>query len=98
MQAQNTLTFQPSHTAKQLMKTLTILLALMLLPLSALAQFSTGEDIVAKPAWQQFKLPKKSVSLDFRNSSPDMVLSFFSKASGIAIVKDPTLTKGLTIQ
>src|SRR5437764_13057577 len=74
------------------------LAALASVPSAALAQFSTGEDIVVKPPWQQFKLPKKTVSLDFRNASPDMVLSFFSKASGIAIVKDPTLTKGLTIQ
>jgi len=71
---------------------------LLLIPVSAFGQFSTGDDIVAKPAWEQFKLPKKSITLDFRNSSPDMVLSFYSKASGIPIVKDPALTKGLTIQ
>jgi general secretion pathway protein D len=68
-------------------------------PLCALAQFDTGDNLPPpKPAWQQFKLPKKSVKLDFRNANADMVLSFFSKASGITIVKDPTLTQPLTIQ
>lgn len=51
----------------------------------------------SKPAWQQFKLPKKTMKLDFRNANPDLVLSAFTKASGITIVKDPALTQPLTI-
>lgn len=51
----------------------------------------------SKPAWQQFKLPKKTMKLDFRNANPDLVLAAFTKASGITIVKDPGLTQPLTI-
>ena len=88
------------HPTRVTMKTkLAIFIALLLMPLASFAQFTTGEDIPPpKPAWQQFKLPHKTVSLDFRNASPDMVLSFFSKASGITIVKDPAINQGLTLQ
>lgn len=51
----------------------------------------------AKPAWQQFKLPKKTLGLNFKNASADSVLATFSKASGITIIKDPTLTQTLSI-
>ena len=51
------------------------------------------------PAWQAFKLnPKTRVTLDFRNASADSIIHVLSQASGIAIVKDPTLTGGLTLQ
>lgn len=56
-----------------------------------------GSSTPARAAWDEFKLPSKKVKLDFRNSSPDMVLSFFTKASGVTIVKDPTLTQPLSM-
>jgi general secretion pathway protein D len=51
------------------------------------------------PPWELFKLdPKTRVNLDFRNASVDAVLRVLSTASGIAIVKDPALTGGITLQ
>lgn len=70
---------------------------LLLAPLTALAQFDNGDSQVAKPAWTQFKLPNKKVTLSFHNANADAVLNFFSSASGITIVKDPSLTQPLTI-
>jgi general secretion pathway protein D len=83
-----------------------LLLAVVLTPPAAHAQFDQfggggfggGMDF-PKPAWEQFKLnPKTRLKLDFRNASIDAVLSVFSKASGITIVKDPSLTGGITLQ
>ncbi|MCX6369320.1 MAG: hypothetical protein NTX57_21830 [Armatimonadetes bacterium] len=83
-----------------------LLLAVVLTPSAAHAQFDQfggggfggGMDF-PKPAWEQFKLnPKTRLKLDFRNASIDAVLSVFSKASGITIVKDPSLTGGITLQ
>ncbi|MGC4044515.1 MAG: secretin N-terminal domain-containing protein [Armatimonas sp.] len=52
-----------------------------------------------KPDWEQFKLnPKATVRLDFRNANVDAVIKLLSEASGIPIVKDPSLTGGLTLQ
>jgi general secretion pathway protein D len=51
-----------------------------------------------KPVWEQFTLnPKKTLTLDFTDSSADMVLSLFSKASGITILKDPSFKSTLTL-
>jgi general secretion pathway protein D len=50
-------------------------------------------------SWRQFRLdPRVRVQLDFRNASIDAVLQTFSHASGIAIIKDPGLTGGITLQ
>lgn len=76
---------------------ISLILALAALSIGALAQFDNGDSLAQTPAWQQFKLPKKTVSLHFTNASPDMVVQFFSKASGITIVKDPGLTQGISI-
>lgn len=65
-----------------------------LLAASSLAQFDTGGS---SKAWSSFKLPKKNVKLDFKNSNIDMVISFFSKTSGITIVKDPSLRDPITL-
>jgi len=60
--------------------------------------FGFGGDMTPpKPAWQQFKLPKKTIGLNFKNASADSVLAVFSKASGITIIKDPTLTQTLSL-
>ncbi len=85
-----------------------LLLAVAVTPSAALAQFDQGGfggfgggggmDFPL-PAWEQFKLnPKTLLRLDFRNASIDAVLSVFSQTSGIAIVKDPSLTGGITLQ
>ncbi len=51
-----------------------------------------------KPAWQEFKLnPKTTMFLDFTESNPDMVISIFSRTSGITILKDPQFKTPLTV-
>ncbi len=65
------------------------------------AQFDLfGDDSsTPPPPWTQFKLnPNTRVTLDFRNASVDAVLHVMSQASGIAIIKDPSLTGGITLQ
>jgi general secretion pathway protein D len=58
-----------------------------------------GAQSNAKPAWSSFKLnPNIRVTLDFRNASVDAVLHYFSQQSGIAIIKDPSLTGGITLE
>ncbi len=75
-----------------------LLFLIALLPLMAVAQFDMGENIQAKPAWQEFKLsPTKTVKLNFRNASADLVLDFLSRVSGITILKDPSLVDKLTV-
>ena len=73
-----------------------ILLALCasVMAVPAFGQFDTGGS--SKP-WSSFKLPKKSIKLDFKNANIDMVLSYFSKVSGITIVKDPSLKDPITL-
>lgn len=79
----------------------TILLAILILAsMTAWAQFDFGGGSSGppKPAWSEFKLnPKTKVKLDFRNANVDNVVAFFTKVSGINIVKDPTLTGGITL-
>jgi general secretion pathway protein D len=85
------------------MKSRLIFLAMAVLSTSAFGQgnpfdfMGGGGGAQSKPAWTEFKLPKKTMKLDFRNASADMVLSLFTKVSGIAIIKDPTLTQPLTL-
>ena len=51
-----------------------------------------------KPAWLSFKLnPKTKMLLDFSESNPDMVISMFSRTSGITILKDPSFKINLTM-
>jgi len=77
-------------------KTLVFVLA-ALAPLSALAQFDFGGG-ESGPAWSTFKLnPKTKVKLNFPNTGVDMIVSWFSKTSGITIIKDPALTGTLNI-
>ncbi|MBS1706507.1 MAG: hypothetical protein JST40_11585 [Armatimonadetes bacterium] len=73
-------------------------LALALLSVTAtgtLAQFDAGG--ASRPAWEQFNLPKKTIKLEFRNASIDMILALYTKASGITIVKDPNLRDAITL-
>jgi len=83
------------------MKKLLILLTLCLSFSFAGAQFDFGggggrSSGSSKP-WADFKLPKKTLKLDFRNASVDMVLQLFTKTSGITIVKDPNLNQPITL-
>lgn len=78
-----------------MIKRLLIILALMM-PLIAPAQFDFGNLTPSKP-WEQFKLPSTKIKLDFRNANVDMVVSLFSRTSGISIVKDPSLTGPITL-
>ncbi len=83
---------------------LVALSALMtVVPTGAIAQFNNGgqgggnQGGGSRP-WEQFNLDtKKKITLAYRNSNPDLVLEFFSKSSGITIVKDPKLTQRLTL-
>lgn len=78
---------------------LSFLAALCVLPMAALAQFDDGSGGSGggKP-WDGFKLnPKTRLKPDFHNASVDMIISFYQKASGITIVKDPTLTGQMTL-
>jgi len=86
------------------MKTRLIVLSLAVLSAAAFGQGGNpfmdmmgGGGGQSKPAWTEFKLPKKTMKLDFRNANVDMVLSLFTKTSGITIVKDPTLTQPITL-
>jgi general secretion pathway protein D len=88
------------------MKYLTVCLALLLFVAVAPichAQFDFGGDdqssVPPPPPWTQFHLnPNVRVKLDFRNASVDAVIQMLSDASGVAIVKDPALTGGITLQ
>ena len=79
------------------------LVALVVLAVPALsaAQFDTGQN-AAPPqrvnAWEEFKMDeKKTIQLSFRNANIDAVIEVFSKASGVIIVKDPTLSDRITV-
>ncbi len=75
-----------------------LICAMAVLPAMAYAQFDDGSGMASTPAWKQFKLnPKTTMKLDFRNASVDMIISLYSKASGLTIIKDPSLTGTLTI-
>jgi len=70
----------------------------LLTPVLAMGQFVTGGDVGTGKPWESFKLnPKTKVKLDFHNSGIDAILSKYQSLSGVTIVKDPNLTKGLTL-
>lgn len=85
------------------MKKSLIVVALGFAAVSAHAQFDfgggarTGSGSTSSSPWSGFKLPKKTMKLDFRNANADMVLALFTKTSGITIVKDPALNQPLTL-
>ena len=66
-------------------------------PLFGVAQFDFGGGD-AGPAWSTFKLNSKTrVKPNFQNTGVDMIVSWYSKTSGITIIKDPALTGTLTV-
>jgi len=78
-------------------KTLVCAIAL-LSPFAAHAQFDFGGGGDSGPAWSSFKLNSKTkVKPNFQNTSVDMIVAWYSKTSGITIVKDPALTGTLTV-
>lgn len=80
------------------MKPKLMLIAMAVLSSGAYGQFDFGGGSTssAKP-WESFKLPAKTMKLDFRNANVDMILSLYTKTSGITIIKDPTLTAPLSL-
>jgi general secretion pathway protein D len=80
-----------------------VLAGLAVLPFAAPAQFDFGGGS-STPAggssspWQGMKLdPKARIKLDYRNASVDMILQMYQRATGITIVKDPSLTDRLSV-
>jgi len=74
--------------------------AAVLAPVIGTAQFITGPggQTDKVKTWDGFTLnPKTKIKIDFRNSNVDNVIAFYQKYTGITIVKDPTLTGGMTI-
>jgi general secretion pathway protein D len=62
---------------------------------SAQNPFEGGQSF--KP-WAALKLnPKTRLKLDYRNASIDAILAMYQRASGVTIVKDPSLTGPLSI-
>jgi general secretion pathway protein D len=48
--------------------------------------------------WESFKLNARTrITLNFRSAQVDNVLAFYQRASGVTIVKDPSLTGTLTV-
>lgn len=60
-------------------------------------QMPAGPPPANPTPWRLFKLPKKTMTLNFKNASADSVLNAFSKASGITIIKDPAFTGTITL-
>ncbi len=68
------------------------------MPCASFAQFDFGGGATTDKPWEDFKMSKTTrVKLDFHNAMIDSIISYFQKASGIAIVKDPALTGTLTL-
>ncbi|MDR3707039.1 MAG: secretin N-terminal domain-containing protein [Capsulimonadaceae bacterium] len=60
---------------------------------------TTASTAATASPWQTFHLnPKVRVKLDFRNASAEAIIHVFSSASGVPIVKDPSLTSAITLQ
>ncbi|MES1227632.1 MAG: hypothetical protein ABUL72_03120, partial [Armatimonadota bacterium] len=69
------------------------------IPLAAVAQFDNGGGAArAGNVWDSMlKNKSKTMTLSFRNANIDMVLEAFSRASGITIIKDPSVKDALTL-
>jgi general secretion pathway protein D len=65
----------------------------------ASAQFDFMGAEPEPPVWEKFKLnPSARIKLDFRNASMDAVIQLLSRASGVTIIKDPSLVSTITLQ
>lgn len=81
-----------------------IALVALALPLVGAAQFDNGSKAASSNgaganAWDSMikSTRNKTMTLSFRNANVDMVLEAFSKASGVTIVKDPSITTTITL-
>ncbi|HTQ11290.1 MAG TPA: hypothetical protein VMI31_14590, partial [Fimbriimonadaceae bacterium] len=73
-----------------------LLVGIALAPVLVSAQFLGGGD--SGNPWDSFKLnPKTKISFNFQNASVDAVIRLLEQQSGVTIIKDPTLTKGITL-
>jgi len=74
-------------------------LALVLMPIVATAQSDSafGQSGLSDP-WEELNLNTKTrIKLVFRNANVDNVIAFIEQASGVTIVKDPTLAGPITV-
>lgn len=78
-----------------------LIAGVLLVPVLALGQFDFGSGAGRGPdkkPWEELNLnPKKTMKLAFRNAGIDSIVSLFERTSGVTIVKDPSLTGGLTV-
>lgn len=78
-----------------------LIAGVLLAPVLAFGQFDFGGGPGAGPPkkpWEELNLnPKKTMKLAFRNAGIDSIVSLFERTSGVTIVKDPSLTGGLTV-
>ncbi|MGV3618258.1 MAG: secretin N-terminal domain-containing protein [Fimbriimonas sp.] len=78
-----------------------LMMGVLLVPVLALGQFDFGGGPGRGPdkkPWEELALnPKTRIKLAFRNASIDSIISLFERTSKTTIVKDPTLTGGLTV-
>lgn len=81
-----------------------IALVALALPLVGAGQFDNGSKAATGSGgganvWDSMikSTRNKTMTLSFRNANIDMVLEAFSKASGVTIIKDPSLTTTLTL-
>lgn len=76
----------------------TLVAALAVFSSFAAAQFDFGGGSTGpSEPWKEFKLSNSKIKLDFRNANVDSVIALYSRASGINIVKDPSLTGPITV-
>jgi general secretion pathway protein D len=96
--------WKEDRTIMRTKQSIVMLAALAACGIPAHAQFDRGggggqAEAPAPPPWKSFNLnPNTRVTLDFRNTNVDAVLHILSKASGVTIVKDPSLIGGITLQ
>src|ERR1700734_4048636 len=74
-------------------------LAAVLVPIAAIAQSESdfGQSGLSDP-WEELSLNSKArLKMNFRNANVDNVIAFIEEASGITVVKDPTLVGPITV-
>lgn len=70
----------------------------LLAPVVAAGQFIGGDSVGGSKPWEDLKMNAKTrVKLDLHDASIDAIISKFQSLSGVTIVKDPNLSKRLTL-
>ena len=86
---------RPRRSASLRAAALAVVVAIAPLSVAQRNPFDSGGT--AEP-WAALKLnPKTRLQLDYRNSSIDAIIAMYQRASGVTIVKDPSLTGNLTL-